>query len=199
MNLIFKTQNTQKFTNGCWLNDEKVYLWKFEEQLHSLTISNKEIKQIKDVENCTGVSIRGENSIYAFIPYKIVLLISDQVVKIVEFTDQSNKDFYSFCFMYFIGMQKLNNLDKIDPQDDDIFAIVGVYYTAYDQGDQQPCRRYIFYLKGKLLGEDYEVRGNQLIPCPNDNEDIYLAEDQKQKYGFSCIFFNMKSFFVLLV
>lgn len=35
-----------------------------------------------------------------------------------------------------------------------MYALVAVYYTAYDEDDEEPCRRYVFYMKGNLFDQD---------------------------------------------
>ena len=53
--------------------------------------------------------------------------------------------------MCLIGITKMNNLSKEDLSPEDTYTLIGVYYTAYEEDDDEPCHRYVFFMKGDLF------------------------------------------------
>lgn len=92
----------------------------------------------------------------------LYIIEGDKLTNTIKLNELINDDspFYEFCTL--IGIQKINNCDSEDYQSSDIYALVGVYYTAYEEGDEEPCNRYVYFLKGDLSkdSDSLKVRGN---------------------------------------
>lgn len=79
-------------------------------------------------------------------------------------------------------MIKLSNSDKSEFHDDDIYALVCIYYKAYEEDDPEDSNKYIFFLKGNINDqESLTVRGDQLILTYDNHEDLYYDEERKNK------------------
>lgn len=53
---------------------------------------------------------------------------------------------------------------------EDIYVLTAVYYTAYEEDDNEPCHRYFFYMKGDLFEDDkLQVRGDDILMAINDD------------------------------
>ena len=75
-----------------------------------------------------------------------------------------------------IGVQIVKNNEEAN---ENIYAISGVYYTAIEDGDDTPCNRYVYFMKGDLNDSDsLFVRGNELILSNNNDEELYLQEGE---------------------
>ena len=78
-----------------------------------------------------------------------------------------------------IGVQIVKKSGEAEYSPDDIYAISAVYYQAGDDGDETPCNRYIYFMKGNLNDPDsLSVRGNELILSNNNEQEIYLREGE---------------------
>lgn len=102
--------------------------------------------------------------------------------------------------MYIIGVARLNNINSEALSSEDVYALVTVYYTAFEEKDDTPCGRYLFFMKGNIIfDEKLIVRGEALIFSNNDKESLYYTPERDRKLAFSCIIKRCANFLVILV
>jgi hypothetical protein len=75
--------------------------------------------------------------------------------------ENDDQPLWEFCTL--LSVIKINNRASKDFKDDDVYALVAAYYTAYEEDDTEPCNRYLFFMKGDLKSGEVSIRGNELI------------------------------------